>query len=89
MVVKLIDVTKQGVNVIVSPNDIDILIGWCKTHKINHATKDSLLGKGDGFLWFEPCGKIDSLTFGRLAGYQNATVDEIINNNNIKKLLTS
>ena len=84
----MIDVTKQGVNVIVSHNDIDILIEWCKTHKIDHAVKNALLGAGVGFLWFT-CGKINSLTFGELAGYQNVTVDEIINNNNIKKLLTS
>lgn len=85
----MIDVTKQGVNVIVSHNDIDILIEWCKTHKIDHAVKNALLGAGVGFLWFEPCGEICSLTFGELAGYQNVTVDEVIHNNNIKKLLTS
>lgn len=85
----MIDITKQGVNVIVNHNDIDILIEWCKTHKIDHATKDSLLRTGAGFLWFETYGNINSLTFGRLADYQNVTVDEIINNNNIKKLLTS
>lgn len=81
----MIDVTKQGVNIVVNSDDIDILINWCDAHKITYTSKQNLLNNGVGYFWFKDM----NITFGELDGYQSATVDEVIHNNNIKKLLTS
>ena len=86
----MIDVTKQGVNIVVNSDDIDILIDWCDTYNIAHAKKQDLINAEMGYLWFRGrVKKINSLTYGGLDGHQSATVDEVIHNNNIKKLLTS